>query len=241
MTVAEYVKSWIHRSVKWWRTECHGMTAITALKAQQGPKSKSQFRFDTDSKAIRVDNCASYSLSPDKKDFVSPLKRVNKRIQGIGGNLDDLYVGTIQWNIEDDNGRPQAILLPNSIYVPTSPSRLLSPQHWAQTTEGPTRPWCVTTHKEVTLHWDGTRVKTMPLDKSTGNVATMYTVPDYTAYQTFVERCGESEDCSIDDFLGNVVSDSEDDESIGALARPSDNRNVEHSNLTQQSLPTTTE
>ena len=213
------------------------MTAITALRAQQGPKSKSQFRFDTDSKAIRVDNCASYSLSPDKKDFVSPLKRVNKRIQGIGGNLDDLYVGTIQWNIEDDNGRPQAILLPNSIYVPTSPSRLLSPQHWAQTTEGPNRPWCVTTHNEVTLHWEGTRVKTMPLDKSTGNVATMYTVPDYTAYQTFVERCGESEDLSIEGFVGNVVSDSEDEENDPAWERPRDNTNVEDLATKRQNEP----
>jgi hypothetical protein len=45
-------------------------------------------RYDTDSKVIRIDNCASYSISFDKDDFVTPLKSVKQKVKGLGGVLD---------------------------------------------------------------------------------------------------------------------------------------------------------
>ena len=84
-------------------------------------------RYDTDSKLIRIDNCASYSISFDKNDFITPLKPVRQKVKGLGGVLDGLQTGTIEWTIEDDEGMPYVIKLPGSLYVPNSPSRLLSP------------------------------------------------------------------------------------------------------------------
>jgi hypothetical protein len=42
------------------------------------------------------------------------------------------YIGTILWNIIDDDGIIRTITIPNSYYVPTSGVRLLSPQNWSQ-------------------------------------------------------------------------------------------------------------
>ncbi len=54
-------------------------------------------RYDTDSKLIQIDNCASYSISFDKNDFSTPLKPVTQKIKGLGGVLDGLQTGTIEW------------------------------------------------------------------------------------------------------------------------------------------------
>lgn len=87
--------------------------------------------FDAGSYPILVDNCASSSITNSLADFVSPPKATSKVIQGVNGELTALRVGTIVWHIQDDNGRLHHLTLPNAYYAPTSPYRLLSPQHWA--------------------------------------------------------------------------------------------------------------
>jgi hypothetical protein len=122
--------------------------------------------------------------------------------------LGGLQIGIIEWMIEDDEGMPYVIkLFPGSLYVPNSPSRLLWPQHWAQTTSGD-QPWCETYHDEVRLVWNsGRRKKTAKLSKQTGNVAKIYTGPGFQAYHTFMEEAGlkELEDLVI--FNKNVILD----------------------------------
>jgi hypothetical protein len=132
---------------------CVYTTQVYKARVKQQPGNA---RYDTDSKTIRIDNCASYSISFDKNDFITPLKPVRQKVKGLGGVLDGLQTGTIEWMIEDDEGMPYVIKLPGSLYVPNSPSRLLSPQHWAQTTSGD-QPWCETYHDEVRLLWNGGR------------------------------------------------------------------------------------
>jgi hypothetical protein len=111
-------------------------------------------RYNTDSKLIRIDNCVSYSTSFDKNDFITLLKPVKQKVKGLGGVLEGLQTGTIEWMVEDDEGMPYVIKLSGSLFVPNSPSRLLSPQHWAQTTSRD-QPWCETYHDKVRLLWNG--------------------------------------------------------------------------------------
>jgi hypothetical protein len=137
------------------------------------------------------------------------LKPVRQRVKGLGGVLDGLRTGTIEWTIEDDEGMPYVIKLPGSLYVPNSPSRLLSPQHWAQTASGD-QPWCETYHNEVRLLWNGgQRKKTAKLSKLTGNVATIYTAPGFQAYHSFMEEAGLKEPVDLVVFNQNLVSDDE--------------------------------
>ena len=204
--------------------EC--LTAIIAMKAKQAHQDEVA-RFDTDAKAIRIDNCASYCISNDKRDFITPLKKVNKSLKGLGGTLADIYSGTIKWSIEDDDGVPHDIVIPNGLYVKDSPSKLLSPQHWAQTAQDfkplPRGTWCSTYHDCIQLHWDQRKhTKTVKLSKGSGNIATMYTAPSYKAFSTFCNMCEVEmdEDDPIITMVTHLIPDDENEDFEGQAPQP---------------------
>ncbi|WP_317203594.1 hypothetical protein, partial [Janthinobacterium sp.] len=125
--------------------------------------------------------------------------------------------GTIRWQIEDDQGGVHSINLPNSLYVPQAASRLLSPQHWAQTARD-NRPlrcgtWCATFENEVVLYWDQQRfTRTIPLDQQNTNVATIRTAPGFSRFNAFCSTIGDSN--SSEDYMSyesQMVSDDEDE------------------------------
>jgi hypothetical protein len=167
--------------------------AIVAMKARKGNKNISnKVQFDSDSKRILTDNCASYSISRDKEDFVGDLQPVRRQIRGIGGTLGDVQKGSIIWWIEDDDGCPHKIILPGSLYIPTLPSRLLSPQHWAQVAHDeypiPNGTHCITYADRIVLKWNQLRYQRMvQLCKEMGNVGKMCSSPGYTAYHSFAQ------------------------------------------------------
>jgi hypothetical protein len=94
-------------------------TQVYKARVKQQPRNA---RYDIDSKVNRINNCASYSISFDKNDFITPLTPVRQKVKGLGGVLEGLQTGTIEWIIEDDEGMPYVIKLPGSLYVPDSPS-----------------------------------------------------------------------------------------------------------------------
>jgi hypothetical protein len=126
-----------------------------------------------------------------------------------------------------------AIMLPGNLYVPNSLSRLLSPQHWAQTAPGDW-PWCKTYHNEVRLLWNsGQRKKKAKLSKQTGNVANIFTAPGFQAYHTFMEKAGLKGPEDLMVFSLNLISDDEaskDEEEIGQTSRE-ESMNVEEGEL----------
>jgi hypothetical protein len=90
-------------------------------------------RFDSDSKPVKIDNCATRSISYDVNDFIpSTLVEVQgKKVHGFGGTTTQITkTGTISWWVEDDTGLPRNIMIPNSYLVPTGTTRLLPPHHW---------------------------------------------------------------------------------------------------------------
>ena len=236
VTVAEYVKSWLKDIVRWWnkpkykfkfnqrnrsnssrsnrRFRKHkpyrGNYCLTA--ATLGT-SKRYSKFDTDSKPIRIDNCASYCISNDMSDFIHPPKAIQKRIKGLAGSLGNLKQGTIRWKIEDDQGKTHVFDIPNSLYVKESPSRLLSPQHWSQVAGDGNGTWCATYNDRVQLQWNNrTYTKTVPLDRESSNVATLYTVPGFKAYQSFVAELQESDE-QLMTYDSQLITDDEKSES----------------------------
>jgi hypothetical protein len=226
VTVSEYVKSWMHNISTWIKdkrsrnkgnsTQLNCLTAVIAMKARQAHHDEAA-RFDTDAKAIRIDNCASYCISNDTRDFITPLKRINKKLKGLGGTLTEVYSGTIKWSIEDDTGVPHDIVIPNGLYVKDSPSKLLSPQHWAQTAQDfkplPRGTWCSTYHDCIQLHWAQRKhTKTVRLNEGSGNIATMYTAPSYKAFTTFCTMCevDVDEDDPIINMETHLIPDDED-------------------------------
>ena len=79
--------------------------------------------FDTDSKAIGIDNRCSACISHDINDFVGPVHKSDKVISAFGGQRQmKVYSGTIVWRWADDNGVQSKFRIPNSYYVPEGKS-----------------------------------------------------------------------------------------------------------------------
>jgi hypothetical protein len=213
VTVAEYVKSWLKKVIVWWHKPCYrsnfnrrtrssssrsnhrfrklkpyrGNYCLTA--ATMGTSSRYS-KFDTDSKPIRIDNCASYCISNDISDFIDPPRATRKRIKGICRTLSDLKQGTIRWRIEDDYGKTHVFDIPNSLYAKESPSRLLSPQHWSQVANDGNGTWCATYDDRVQLQWNDRKyTKTIPLDRASKNVATLIQRLDSTRTSHSCRNC----------------------------------------------------
>ena len=143
----------------WARKLCI-FTAVTACSSTvQANTSVSPTCFDTDSFLIRVDNCASRTISNNLTDFVNPPVEIKSLyVRGIGGHVSGIMRGTLRWNIEDDEGKVHPIIILGSYYVPDAPCRLLSPQHWAQvakdTKPAPRGTWCATYDDSIVLYWN---------------------------------------------------------------------------------------
>jgi hypothetical protein len=85
---------------------------------------------------IKVDTGCSYSMSETESDFlqgtIMPVN-TNTTVSAYGGTKVKITgKGTLRWVILDDVGRTVEIIIPNSLHVKGTSTRLLSPQHYAQ-------------------------------------------------------------------------------------------------------------
>ena len=203
------IKSWI-------KCQASALTIVYGFHSTtETYQGRSMIHFDTDSKPLKIDNCATRSISNNIDDFVGTLTPSSAAITGIGGKIEQVMEGTICWWIEDDEGHPHKILLPGSFYAKSSPSCLLSPQHWAQTAKDnspyPNGTWCATYGNQVVLYWNQQQYKrTILLDPNETNVATIRTAPGYSKYQAFTADIG-LQDNEVLTFEDNVLSDEDPD------------------------------
>ena len=194
------------------------MYCILSSTFAQDTNRPTPVHFDTDSRILRIDNCATKSISPCIDDFVSTLLPIpNTRVQGLGGKIGNIMSGTIRWHIEDDQGSVHSITLPNSLYVPQATSRLLSPQHWAQTARDNRRikrgTWCATYDNAVVLYWDQQKYqRTIPLDPANTNAATIRTAPGFSRFNAFCSTIGDITSSEVYmTYESQMVSDDEDE------------------------------
>jgi len=90
--------------------------------------------FDSDSAAVKIDNCTSACITNTVKDMIpSTVRKIQVPVKGfMGKQCMATYKGTLHWRIKDDDGEAHSWLIPNSFVVPSSKSKLFCPQHWAQ-------------------------------------------------------------------------------------------------------------
>lgn len=109
------------------------MAAIFAKQATPNHDHQRNFVVDADSKPLGIDNRCTAFISGDINDFHGPLQDTDKVVRGFGGTrVAGVKRGTAIIRLEDDQGAIHKFQIPNSYYVPGSPDRLFSPQHWAQ-------------------------------------------------------------------------------------------------------------
>jgi hypothetical protein len=166
--------------------------------------------FGTDSFQVKVDNCASRTMSCSRHDFIpGTMRKVSlKGVRGFGNTVTPItHIGTIRWKIYDNDGRLHNIDIPNSYYVPGGSTRLLSPQHWAQQVNDvhPIRhgTWCATHHDSIICYWDQQRYQlTVPVDPKTNNVGTIYTASGFDqAFQAIEESWDTAQDLALESLV----------------------------------------
>jgi hypothetical protein len=187
------VEAMLRTSIKW----VHALRwpaphkICLALQANRHPALANDIRFNSDSFAVGVNNHASRCMGKDKRLFDNLiLARTLQRIEGISKGLAIQGKGTLVININDDNGKPNRIKIPNSLYLHGLKMCLLSPQHWAQEARD-NYPLPNGTRMENNAHsckllWgQGFFSKTIPFDDAT-NMLIFYTSPSTSSYQAFV-------------------------------------------------------
>ena len=156
-----------------------------------------QAKFGANEVSIGIDNHCSVIMSHFRQDFVVPLRKEQRVINGFeGSKVNTIYEVTIAWTINDDTGHIYWLDKPKSLYVPNRLEQLISPQHWAHnatsanvdatildSTQGVTHYYC------DTLIWvGGSFVCTVPLEKK--NISTLQALPDYTVFTAYCADVG---------------------------------------------------
>jgi hypothetical protein len=117
-----------------------------------------QESFDKEEMAIvGLDSLCSRHLFYDKSNFITKIVPVQPfSIQGVGGNIKAIGIGTVRLRFHDSTGVLHDKVLENVYYAPKSPVRLISiPQLARDTNE--TSSLC-NGGNESTLIWDGVKV-----------------------------------------------------------------------------------
>lgn len=198
------------------------MTRLIMKATEKGPRAQPASEFDTDSFEIGIDNRCSKCISHRKRDFVGELVPTRTRVSGYTGTTTrTLYEGTLQWSVEDDQGRATTFLIPGSVYDPEGSHRLLSPQHWSQTQQhlDPMHHGTheSTFHDEVVLYWKSkTRTRTISLDSA--NVGTIRSAPGYHAYKAYENKLETLIDTPLYCQPANAISDDEGSDDEGSAA-----------------------
>lgn len=84
---------------------------------------------------ICIDTGASSCISNNKSDFVNLHPTTNTVLNGVGSGLNIDGVGTLCWKFTNDNEDEISLHIQDSLYVPSAPMHLLSPQTIAQQTD----------------------------------------------------------------------------------------------------------
>jgi hypothetical protein len=110
-----------------------------------------------------VDNGASYSISNDLKDFITLPTKIGPKTLGFASSYTTSLIGTVKWHIQCDDGIVHTIILPNTSYVPQAELQMLSPQHWAQTTNDLRGTLYITYSDCFLLKWDNQKYQNQSL------------------------------------------------------------------------------
>ena len=157
-----------------------------------------EHRYDSDSFIIAIDNCSSKCITNNMSDYVSPPTPVNIPVRGIGGTVTATFKGTVNWSIEANDGVVHTWKVTDVYFNASSPYRLLSPQHWAQSQDDnyPERrgTWCGTYDDAVELFWkQNAFTRTIPLSP-TSNIALVRSAPKFDRLHAFCSACVDPDD-----------------------------------------------
>ena len=187
-------------------------------------------QFDSDSFPIGIDTFASACMSPQITDFVPGTLRALPTAKSVtaygkdGPRISVTMKGTLKWVIEDNDGRIHDFRIEDSLYVPDGNMRLLSPQHWANSSylqEGNQKVRCNINHKGSMQFWNrnvlrwgtnGQFTRTI-FNNKRSRVPVLYTSPTTEQFTKYQAKVRDNIDMSYLTCFEATVSDDEDPDS----------------------------
>ena len=134
-----------------------GSTGLAALQAALPSPP-----FPSTALQLILDTGASVSVSPNKEDFIGSIRPVQSTtLKGIASGLSVSGTGTVKYTCRDDRGEPLHITIPDTLYVPTCPVRLICPRQLLAAFKQPATCEITTTSITITTN---TQTLTVPYD-----------------------------------------------------------------------------
>jgi hypothetical protein len=131
-------------------------TTLQKLRALQCSFDRQHALINTVS--LILDTGASVSMMNCTADYISPIKPVqHTTLQGIAAGLTVKGLGTVRYVIKDDIGGLRHITIPDVLFVPDCPSRLICPRQLLISMKDQSATMSVTP-RHVQLHFDGSAV-----------------------------------------------------------------------------------
>ena len=113
------------------------------------------FGIDEDSYQFVIDTGTTFHICKSKELFLGGIKKAKDIwIKGVGGKVKVRGYGSIKVTVTDDNSNECDLVISNVLYVPESPTNLLSPQLWSETSSKPTGTGEMTIGGLTMLFWN---------------------------------------------------------------------------------------
>lgn len=139
--------------------------------------------FDTDSVPLILDTGASSGFTYDKKDFIK-LQPFSGNVSGLG-QLDIKGIGTVTYNIVNDNNNTVELIIAQVFYVPNLHIHLLSPQQISKQSRDPEEGLLIRDTKCV-FTWDY-HIKTLAYNDHS-QLPIIHTSPGVKQIQVFYSK-----------------------------------------------------
>ena len=126
-----------------------------------------------------------------------------------------MYIGTIKWHWEDNQGKIHKFLVPKYYYVQEGGVSLLSSQHWAQPQKD-LKPELgtmeTTSHLQSTLHWKQGKYKRTIILIKHNNVAAFQLAPGFRKFEVYKATAGFQKASNSHPLIVEEVYRIEDDD-----------------------------
>ena len=137
-------------------------------------------------------------------------------MKGIAGSAEATYRGTVKWKMEDNDNRVHTFTIPNTYSIANAPTKILSPQNFAQQMQDH-KPHvegtgCTTTSTTIVLFWNQRKcTKTVKLDPKL-HIAMTNTVPGIQLYKSYIMSQGDEPNKHTHVFETHIIPEEESDQ-----------------------------
>ena len=165
-------------------------TAYRATLTEISNYSDNVHPYHYESVPLLFDTGASVSCSFNRHDFISLVRPTQPtNIKGIASSLTVQGIGTVVYHITADDGTLIPLRIPNVLYVPDCPTRLICPRQILHNVDDPEASLTVTS-SSLRLSFRGSNI-TIPYD-DTLNLPILFTASGVQSYLSFCQTIGQS-------------------------------------------------